>query len=320
LKQWDVFLSHSSEDKQAVAIPLAEALRRTGVRVWLDKFQIDLGDSIRQKVDQGLVNSRFGVVILSQSFFTKHWTGQELDALWTLDAVLPVLHEIDQQTVKKYSPLLAGKLSISTAEGIDVVAETIASRIFKPRDKSQKLYSQVAHDFSVLLANSGLPNELVSFVGEHPRILSRSLGVHLDAQDMLRSSVQLGPHLVDFCAATFQPSVGRLGDFVFVLFGPMSSPLFIDSGQMDGGLTATIQRAKNLSAWLQSNTSSARQVLHDVGASVLIKIVAGGRPQPGSPTVLALQGLNDDMIGIQVRTYDWLLDSALAIAEGGDDD
>lgn len=104
MKQWDVFLSHASEDKQPVAIPLAEALRRVGVRVWLDKFQIDLGDSVRQKIDRGLANSRCGVVVLSQAFFTKHWTGQELDGLWVLGAVLPVLHGIDQETVKKYSP------------------------------------------------------------------------------------------------------------------------------------------------------------------------------------------------------------------------
>lgn len=100
----------------------------------------------------------------------------------------------------------------------------------------------------------------------------------------------------------------------------MSSPLFIDSGRNERGLSETIQRAKELATWLQSNVASARQVLCDIGASVLIKIVAGRRPQPGSPTVIALEGLNDDMIGIQVRTYDWLLDSALAIAEGSNDD
>lgn len=286
----------------------------------LDKFQIDLGDSVRQKIDQGLANSRCGVVVLSQAFFTKHWTGQELDGLWALDAVLPVLHGIDQETVKKYSPLLAGKLGISTSEGIDTVAVAIASRIFKPRDDSHQSYSQVARDLAVSLANPCLPKELVSFVAEHPRILSRSLGVHLDAQDVFRFSVQLGPHLVDFCAATFQPSIGRFNDFVFVLFGPVSSPLFVDSGRIERGLSETIQRAKELATWLQSNVVYARQVLRDIGASVLIKIVAGRRPQPGSPTVVALKGLNDDMIGIQVRTYDWLLDSALAIAEGSNDD
>jgi hypothetical protein len=43
VKQWDVFLSHASEDKETVAMPLAQALIRSGVRVWLDKFEIRLG-------------------------------------------------------------------------------------------------------------------------------------------------------------------------------------------------------------------------------------------------------------------------------------
>lgn len=59
MKQWDGFLSHVSEDKQTVALPLTETLRRAGVRVWLDKFQIEIGDSLRLKIDEGLANSRF---------------------------------------------------------------------------------------------------------------------------------------------------------------------------------------------------------------------------------------------------------------------
>ena len=318
MKQWDVFLSHASEDKETVALPLTEALRRLGVRVWLDKFQIEIGDSLRQKIDEGLANSRFGVVILSEVFLTKHWTGRELDALWALNDVLPVWHEIDKKTLVKYSPLLAGKVSISTSEGIDVVAQTIAARVFKPRDDSQEGYSQIARDFAVLLANDPSTNELIGFVADRPRILSRSLGVYLDSQDMFRSGVRLGQNLVDFCTATFQPTIGRMSDFQFVLFGPVNSPLFGD-GRMDPPLSATVQRARDVGTWLQSNLAAAREVLHDVPASVLAKIVAGRRPQPGSPVVQALQNLNDDLIKIQVRTYDWLLDSALALAEGGDD-
>jgi hypothetical protein len=81
LRQWDVFLSHASEDTEAIALPLGEALRRLDVRVWLDQFQIELGDSIRRKIDDALTNSRFGVFILSEPFLKKHWTGHELDAL-----------------------------------------------------------------------------------------------------------------------------------------------------------------------------------------------------------------------------------------------
>jgi hypothetical protein len=43
---WDVFISHAREDKAAVAKPLAEALSRAGLRVWLDEQEISLGDVI----------------------------------------------------------------------------------------------------------------------------------------------------------------------------------------------------------------------------------------------------------------------------------
>ena len=319
MKQWDVFLSHASEDKQAVALPLTEALRRQGVRVWLDKFQIEIGDSLRQKIDQGLANSRFGVVVLSETFLTKHWTGRELDALWELDVVLPVWHGIDKKTLMKYSPLLAGKVGISTTEGIDTVARTIAARLFKPSDDSQKSSSQIAREFAELLASEGEVNEVVGFVADHPNILMRSLGMYVDSEDLFRVAVQLGPHRVDFCTATYQPSIGRLSDYQFVLFGPVNTPLF-EGERISEALELTLNRAKEIEIWLHSNRAAVDQLLHDVPTAVLTKVVAGRRPQPGSPVRQSLQSLNEDLNHrIQVRTYDWLLDSALSLAEGGDD-
>ena len=66
--EWDVFISHASEDKNAIARPLAEALKAHGLRVWYDEFSLTVGDSLRKKIDQGLSNSHFGIVILSVRF------------------------------------------------------------------------------------------------------------------------------------------------------------------------------------------------------------------------------------------------------------
>jgi hypothetical protein len=49
--------------------------------VWLDDCELTLGDSLRRSIDQGLAQSRFGVVILSPNFFAKEWPQKELDAL-----------------------------------------------------------------------------------------------------------------------------------------------------------------------------------------------------------------------------------------------
>src|SRR5205823_5536445 len=73
-KRYDVFICHASEDKHDVARPLAEALTARGARVWLDELEMKVGDSLRLKIDDGLRLSRFGVVVLSPSFFDKRWT------------------------------------------------------------------------------------------------------------------------------------------------------------------------------------------------------------------------------------------------------
>lgn len=49
-REYDVFISHASEDKDDVARPLAEALRNNGLSVWYDEFELKIGDSLRRKL------------------------------------------------------------------------------------------------------------------------------------------------------------------------------------------------------------------------------------------------------------------------------
>ena len=51
---FDVFLTHSSRDKEIVR-PLAERLRKDGLRVWFDEWELRPGDSIPSKIEAGLV-------------------------------------------------------------------------------------------------------------------------------------------------------------------------------------------------------------------------------------------------------------------------
>lgn len=127
---WDIFISHASEDKDAVVRPLAERLRSLGLKVWYDEFTLLLGDSLRQSVDYGLANSRFGVVILSPNFLAKNWPGKELDGLFSRETsgekvILPVWHNIDQAELAKYSPMMADRIAVSTSKGLDAVVKEI---------------------------------------------------------------------------------------------------------------------------------------------------------------------------------------------------
>ncbi len=127
----DVFISHASEDKNAVARPLAEELKRRGFSVWYDEYVLKLGDSLPGEIDRGLANARFGVVILSSHFFAKNWPRRELDGLAAREVrggrkvILPVWHEVDAGEVEKHSPTLAAKLAVSTSLGLGTVVEKI---------------------------------------------------------------------------------------------------------------------------------------------------------------------------------------------------
>lgn len=72
-KEWDVFISHASEDQETFVRPLAEALTQLGVRVWYSEFSLKLGDSLSRSIDKGLAGSTFGLVVISEFFINKKW-------------------------------------------------------------------------------------------------------------------------------------------------------------------------------------------------------------------------------------------------------
>lgn len=129
---WDVFISHAGEDKTAVARPLADQLQELGLKVWLDVFELRIGDSLRRKIDRGLARSRFGVIVLSKPFFAKGWPQYELDGLISRHIsgeqdLLPIWHNITRDEVMAQSPPLVDKIARSTAEfTIEEIAREIA--------------------------------------------------------------------------------------------------------------------------------------------------------------------------------------------------
>jgi WD40 repeat protein len=74
--QYDVFLSHSSKDKPVVR-SLAERLRRDGLSVFLDEWEIFPGDSIPSKIEDGLEHSRVLVFCMSKHAFGSDWATLE---------------------------------------------------------------------------------------------------------------------------------------------------------------------------------------------------------------------------------------------------
>jgi Domain of unknown function (DUF1883)/TIR domain len=134
-REFDVFISHATEDKEAIVRPLAHALQARGLAVWYDEFELRIGDSLRRKIDGGISRSRFGIVVLSHAFFAKGWPQYELDGLVTMaisakQVILPLWHEISKDEVIRQSPSLADKVALRTSDyGIEEIAEEVADVI-----------------------------------------------------------------------------------------------------------------------------------------------------------------------------------------------
>jgi hypothetical protein len=181
-KEWDIFLSHASEDDESVARPLTAALRRAGARVWLDEQELTVGDSLSEKIDEGLARSQFGAVILSPAFFAKHWPKKELAGLRAREeegqkVILPVWHNIDKATISQFSPILSDLLAVSTDRGIDEVARKLLDVIFSAAgDDASGAHKSVGRRLIELLASGSDKKALVDFLRAHIARTGRYLG------------------------------------------------------------------------------------------------------------------------------------------------
>lgn len=72
------FLSHSSMDKPFVR-QLAADLTANGIDVWLDEQRIRVGDSIPEKIAQGLAESDHFLIAISKNSIQSEWVKKELN-------------------------------------------------------------------------------------------------------------------------------------------------------------------------------------------------------------------------------------------------
>lgn len=140
-----LFISHAFEDKE-LALELTQKLKARGMDVWLASEQIKVGDSIANAVSQGLVQSEWGVVLISPTYLQKSWATAELNALFSLEhgsntKILPIWHGITEAELKQRQPLLADKFAVSTANGWEPVVDALQRAVESSDKKAFRLSS-----------------------------------------------------------------------------------------------------------------------------------------------------------------------------------
>lgn len=71
-----VFLSHSSEDAE-LARRLALDLQSANVDVWLDQWELGVGEEIVQSIEQGVDEAEFVIVLLTRASVASEWVNRE---------------------------------------------------------------------------------------------------------------------------------------------------------------------------------------------------------------------------------------------------
>jgi hypothetical protein len=93
-----LFLSYAAKDK-IYARRLAEELEKTGASVWFDEWELQIGDSLRQKIDEAIAISDYLLILLSPNSVNSNWIQAEWRAALSNElnnravTVIPVLVE-----------------------------------------------------------------------------------------------------------------------------------------------------------------------------------------------------------------------------------
>lgn len=79
-----VFISHSSKDKEKIVNPLNAYLQANNIGTWLDSYEIDYGENIYLKVNEGIDQSELGLFVLTDNFFdsSSGWPLTEFSAFF----------------------------------------------------------------------------------------------------------------------------------------------------------------------------------------------------------------------------------------------
>ncbi len=153
IQQKDIFICHASEDKSNVVRPLYERLESEGFNIWYDEAEIKWGDSITERVNWGLIHSKYVLVVLSESFLEKKWPNREFNSVVNIESssgvvkVLPLVvgdDLIERKIIEAY-PLINDKRYLKWSNNQSQIVEELY-KIFPERSKDDLEKNSTKHN------------------------------------------------------------------------------------------------------------------------------------------------------------------------------
>lgn len=159
---FDIFISHAREDKEAIARPIFEACEKRGLKVFLDEAHIGWGQSFATKINTALGAARTVLAVVSPTSVTKDWPVEEMNTALSLEIsgkkqVLAVM--VGRPDLSRL-PLMARKDWFDWTGDADQVAERLEKVVRPPPPEGPEfddVYDDVySHDYEAqMLAPRG---------------------------------------------------------------------------------------------------------------------------------------------------------------------
>ena len=128
------FVSYDNVDRTGIVEPLVMELSKQGCKVWFDKYELNVGDSLRQRIEDGIKECHKCILVLSPSFLANtRYAINEFDAWFTKERIqggkvfLPIWAGVDRAQVFAYSPSLADRYAYQWNEDPARAARALAA-------------------------------------------------------------------------------------------------------------------------------------------------------------------------------------------------
>ncbi len=129
-----VFISHSSQDHEFVLL-LANRLKNDAFDVWIDEWELKIGDSIVDKINKGIESSSAFIIVLSENTIDSHWVKKEVNA--------SLMRQLTSRKIHILPILLDIKASLLPPLLSDIFAAKFSSDVFS-EESYKKLIEPIA--------------------------------------------------------------------------------------------------------------------------------------------------------------------------------
>ena len=180
-----LFLSHSHVDR-GIVLRVATELERSGIPIWLDRWELQAGDSIIDKINEGIGNTDYLAVFLSPASLKSEWVRKEMNAglmkelnRKSVSLLIVLLPKCDPQNVP---PLIQDKVRIDFRTSYLTGLSDFLEVFRKTKKAAELLFAEATH-----LLQNGIVDEAIPILQD----ALEKYPAHFDAMHNLGVAYQM---------------------------------------------------------------------------------------------------------------------------------